>query len=208
MMSEELVGKVEQYIRESIQVKQALLSNAARIAEIGRVLIKALGCGRRVLVFGNGGSAADAQHIVAELVGRYRQERPPFKALALTTNTSLLTAIANDYAFEDVFARQVEAFGQPGDVAIGISTSGNSQNVIAGIRVAKRMGLVTIGLTGQDGGQLRLLVDHWIGVPSRDTPRVQEAHILIGHILCDLIEGGLSNGEVDGVSGPGRGIES
>jgi len=207
-MSEELVGKVEQYIRESIQVKEALLSNAARIAEIGRVLINALGSGRQVLVFGNGGSAADAQHIVAELVGRYRQERPPFKALALTTNTSLLTAIANDYAFEDVFARHVEAFGQPGDVAIGISTSGNSQNVIAGIRVAKRMGLVTIGLTGQDGGQLRLLVDHWIGVPSRDTPRVQEAHILIGHILCDLIEEGLFNGEVDGVSGPGRGVES
>jgi len=197
MMSKELVGKVEQYIQESIQVKQALLSNAARIAEIGRVLIEALGAGRQVLVFGNGGSAADAQHIVAELVGRYRRERPPFKALALTTNTSSLTAIANDYAFEDVFARQVEAFGQPGDVAIGISTSGNSRNVIAGIQAAKRKGLVTVGLTGQDGGQLRLLVDHWIGVPSRDTPRIQEAHILIGHILCDLIEEGLSNRELD-----------
>ena len=197
MMSKELVDKVERYIQESIQVKQILLSNSARIAEIGRVLIEALGAGHQVLVFGNGGSAADAQHIVAELVGRYRRERPPLKALALTTNTSSLTAIANDYAFRDVFARQVEAFGQPGDVAIGLSTSGNSQNVIEGIQVAKRKGLVTVGLTGQDGGQLRLLVDHWIGVPSRDVPRIQEAHILIGHILCDLVEEGLSNHAVD-----------
>ena len=197
MMSKELVGKVDQYIQESIHVKQALLSNAARIAEIGRVLIEALGAGRQVLVFGNGGSAADAEHIVAELVGRYRRERPPFKALALTTNTSSLTAIANDYAFKDVFARQVEAFGQPGDVAIGLSTSGNSQNVLEGLQAAKRKGLVTLGLTGQDGGQLKLLVVHWIGVPSRDTPRIQEAHILIGHILCDLVEEGLSNHAVD-----------
>lgn len=197
MMSKELVSKVERYIQESIQVKQALLSNAARIAEIGQALVEALGAGRQVIVFGNGGSAADAQHIAAELVGRFRRERPPFRALALTTNTSSITAIANDYAFEDVFARQVEAFGQPGDVAIGISTSGNSRNVIAGIQAAKRKGLVTVGLTGQDGGQLRLLVDHWIGVPSRDTPRIQEAHILIGHILCDLIEEVLSSREVD-----------
>ena len=199
-MSKELVGKVECYIQESIQVKQALLANAARIAEIGRILTEALGAGRQVIVFGNGGSAADAQHIGAELVGRFRRERPPFRALALTTNTSSITAISNDYAFEEVFARQVEAFGQPGDVAIGISTSGNSRNIIAGIQVAKRKGLVTVGLTGQDGGQLKLLVDHWIGVPSRDTPRIQEAHILVGHILCDLVDEGLFNREVDSFS--------
>jgi D-sedoheptulose 7-phosphate isomerase len=178
-------------IRESLAAKQALLSDKkllSRIARVGHLCVTALARGHRILLFGNGGSAADAQHIAAELVGRFRRERPGLPALALTTNTSALTAIGNDYAFETVFARQVDALGSRGDVAIGISTSGNAANVRWGITAAKAKGLVTVGLAGKRGGALKQLARYCLCVPSEATPRIQEAHILIGHVLCEIIE--------------------
>ena len=140
------------------------------------------------MLFGNGGSAADSQHIAAEFVGRFAFDRPALPALALNVNTSCITAIGNDYGFEQVFSRQIEALGQAGDVAIGISTSGNSPNVVRAISVAKKKGLHTIGLTGRTGGTLKSTVDFCICVPSEETPRIQESHILIGHIISELVE--------------------
>lgn len=186
---------IQQRIRTSIAVKQELLKQSALLAQVAEKLIEAYEAGKKILVFGNGGSAADAQHIAAELVGKYYMDRRPLPAEALTVNTSSLTAIGNDYAFERIFARQVEALGNPGDVAIGISTSGNSPNVIEAIRAAKKKGMITIGLTGAEGGRLRNEVDYCICVPSKDTPRIQEAHILIGHIWCELIERALFGNE-------------
>lgn len=179
---------VTRRIEESIATKRALLDLSASIAAVGERLIEAYRAGRKVLLFGNGGSAADAQHIAAELVGRYYFHRRALPAEALTINTSSLTAISNDYSFDHVFARQIEAFGQPGDVAIGLSTSGNSPNVIEGVRAAKKIGMVTIGLTGAGGGRLRDEVDFCVAVPATDTPRIQEAHGLIGHVWCELVE--------------------
>ncbi len=187
-MQNEFYELIRKRIRESMKVKESLLGNIETVNKIAKIIISAYQDGRKVILFGNGGSAADAQHIAAELVGGYYQDRKPLPAEALTVNTSSLTAIGNDYAFEQIFARQVEALGNPGDVAIGISTSGNSANVIEGVRVAKRKGMITIGLTGADGGRLKGEVDYCICVPSKDTPRIQEAHILIGHIWCELIE--------------------
>jgi len=196
----EFLMHLEALIRErigaSIKLKQAILGQSWLLARVAEELIRAYQAGRKVLLFGNGGSAADAQHIAAELAGKYYMNRRPLPAEALTVNTSALTAIGNDYGFEQIFARQVEALGNPGDIAIGISTSGNSPNVIEGIRVAKRKGMITIGLTGANGGQLKNEVDYCICVPSKDTPRIQEAHILIGHIWCELIERALfGNGD-------------
>lgn len=182
-------------IETSIGVKQKLLEQTYLLAQVAEVMIKAYRAGKKVLLFGNGGSAADAQHIAAELVGKYYMDRKPLPAEALTVNTSLLTAIGNDYAFDQIFARQVEAVGNAGDIAIGISTSGNSPNVIKGVRAAKRKGMITVGLTGADGGRLKNEVDYCICVPSEDTPRIQEAHILIGHIWCELIEQALFGNE-------------
>lgn len=188
---------IRQRIEASIAVKQGLLMQCQLLAQIAEKLIEAYKTGKKVLLFGNGGSAADAQHIAAELLGKYYKDRGPLPAEALSVNTSSLTAIGNDYAFEQIFARQVEALGAPGDVAIGISTSGNSPNVIEGIRTAKKKGMITVGLTGADGGELIKEVDYCVCVPSRDTPRIQEAHILIGHILCELIERALFDNEKD-----------
>jgi D-sedoheptulose 7-phosphate isomerase len=140
------------------------------------------------LFFGNGGSAADAQHLAAEFVGRYLQERDPLPALALNANSSAVTAISNDYGYEQVFARQLEALASRGDVAVGISTSGNSHSVIQALRSARRLGLFTIGLTGSSGGRMHGVVDALIAVPSDETPRIQECHILVGHALCDAVE--------------------
>jgi D-sedoheptulose 7-phosphate isomerase len=190
-----LDASVRERIIASIELKQALLKQSQLLAQIADELIRAYRAGRKVILFGNGGSAADAQHIAAELAGRYYMDRKPLPAEALTVNTSILTAIGNDYGFEQIFARQVEALGNPGDIAIGISTSGNSPNVIEGVRAAKRKGMITIGLTGADGGQLKNEVDYYICVPSKDTPRIQEAHILIGHIWCELIERALFGDE-------------
>jgi D-sedoheptulose 7-phosphate isomerase len=151
-------------------------------------LLSALRAGRKVLVCGNGGSAADSQHFAAELVGRFARERSAWPALALSTDTSILTAIGNDFAFDRVFARQVEAHGRPGDVLVGISTSGGSPNVLAAVETARARGLVTIGLTGRDGGALGRLVDVHLNVPSTSTARIQEVHITILHVLSELLE--------------------
>ena len=180
-----------QRIEESIAVKQALLQEPGLVqlvVEIGHRLAQALSDGHRFFLFGNGGSAADAQHIAAELVGRYKLERPGLPAFALTVNTSSLTAIANDCSYEVIFSRQLEAMALPADVALGISTSGNSRDVLSAVEAAKRKGMVSIGLTGRRGGQLKALADYCICVPSDDTPRVQEAHIMIGHLLAEMVE--------------------
>ncbi len=187
----DLDWRVQQRIRESVAIKEALLRDRALIrlvGEVGRDLADALRGGHRVFLFGDGGSAADAQHIAAELVGKYLRDRPGLPAAALTVNSSSLTAIANDYSYDAVFARQLEALGAAGDMAIGISTSGDSPNVLLAIEAAKRKGMTSVGLTGEGGGQLKSLVDRCICVPSGDTPRVQEVHILIGHILSEIVE--------------------
>jgi D-sedoheptulose 7-phosphate isomerase len=152
------------------------------------MIIAALRGGGKLISFGNGGSAADSQHIVAELVGRFKKERKPLPALAFTTNTSIISAIANDYSYDVTFSRQMEALGKRGDIVLAISTSGNSPNVLAAVKKAKEMGIKTIGLTGGMGGKLALEADLAIVVSSKDTPRVQESHAMIGHILCDMIE--------------------
>jgi D-sedoheptulose 7-phosphate isomerase len=158
------------------------------IAEMGILISDALNRGNKLLVMGNGGSAADAQHFVAEIVGRFKMERRALPAVALSTDTSILTAIGNDYGFECVFSRQVEALAAPGDVVVGISTSGNSPNVLKALNVAKARGCRTIGLLGKDGGSIRAACSLALVVSSTDTPRVQEGHITIIHIVCDLVE--------------------
>ena len=190
----QLQAVISQRIEASIAVKQRLLRHTEICAEVAERIIRAFRRGNKVLLFGNGGSAADAQHIAAEFVGRFYLDRPALPAQALTVNTSSLTAIGNDYAYDQIFSRQIEAFGQAGDVAIGISTSGNSRNVIEALRAAKRKDMVAVGLTGESGGQLKAEVDYCICVPSRDTPRIQEAHILVGHVLSELVEQAIFGG--------------
>lgn len=189
---------IRRRIGEHIQVQQSLLDDATTIGtiiEIAEALVQAYRNNRKILLFGNGGSAADAQHIAAELVGTfYNRSRRALPAEALTVNSSSLTAIGNDYDFTTIFSRQVEALGQEGDVAIGISTSGNSENVIQALRVAGGKGLVKVGFTGEGGGKVKEVVDYCVRIPSEDTPRIQEAHILVGHILCELVETELFKG--------------
>ncbi len=183
--------RVSELIEASISTKRSLLGSTEVLRTVARAseeLVTALRQGNKVLLFGNGGSAADAQHIAAEFVGRFAFDRPALPALALTANSSTLTAISNDYGFDRVFSRQIEAVGRPGDVAIGISTSGNSPNVLDAVLAARKNGLRTIALTGGTGGKLRDKVDYCICVPSKETPRIQECHILIGHIISDLAE--------------------
>lgn len=180
---------IQAELKESIQTKTLVIKNLVpQIEEAARMMIGALKSGHKILFFGNGGSAADAQHLAAELIGRYRKDRRSLPALALTTDTSILTAISNDYGFEVVFARQIEGLAEKGDVAFGISTSGNSRNVIEGLIKAKEKGCSTIGLLGCDGGKIAEVADLSLVVPSQITPRIQECHITIGHILCQLIE--------------------
>ena len=175
-------------LREHLALFQTLEALNEPIERAGALIANALGAGRKLLLCGNGGSAADSQHIAAELTGRFIQDRRPLAALALTTDTSALTCIANDYSFEDVFARQLAGLGAPGDCLIGISTSGQSRNVIKAVEAARGIGMPVIGLLGRDGGVLRALCDVAIIVPSPTTARIQEAHILIGHTLCGLVE--------------------
>jgi len=178
-------------IKESIDVKQKILLNEKIIEEISSVIkeiIKAFQNEKKVLICGNGGSAADAQHIAAELSGKFYLDRDPLPAEALHVNSSFVTAVANDYSFEEVFARMVKAQGRQGDILIAISTSGNSANILQAIKVANEQKMVTIGLTGEYGGKMKDLCKYLIKVPSTDTPRIQEAHILIGHIICELVE--------------------
>jgi D-sedoheptulose 7-phosphate isomerase len=183
--------QVRKSIEASIAAKQCLLENPELLGTVSRVaevLIQAFRAGNKVLLFGNGGSAADAQHIAAELVGRFAFDRPALPALALSVNTSCLTAIGNDYGFDLAFSRQLEALGRRGDVAIGISTSGNSPNVLRAMTTATQMGLRTVGMTGAKGSKLAEVVEHCICVPATETPRIQECHILIGHIISELVE--------------------
>jgi D-sedoheptulose 7-phosphate isomerase len=176
-------------LKESLDAQELVARNLVpQIEQAAQLMIEALRAGRKIIFFGNGGSAADSQHLAAELIGRYRKERRSLPAIALTTDTSILTAIGNDYGFELVFARQIEGLAEKNDVAFGLSTSGNSRNVIEGMRTARERGLKTIGLLGGDGGKIGKLVDLAIIVGSRATPRIQECHITIGHILCSLIE--------------------
>ena len=163
----------------------ALLATSRAIAA---AVIAALRSGNKLLIIGNGGSAADAQHIAAEIVGRYKQDRPAYAAIALTTDTSVLTAVANDYGFEQVFARQVEGLGQRGDVLLALTTSGRSPNILAALRTARQRGLVTVGFTGSKGEALRSLCDHLLVAPSDDTPVVQQIHLAVAHGICDEIE--------------------
>lgn len=181
--------RIKEIFSESIQIKEELLKNSVgTIMEIAGFFIDCLKKGGKVIIFGNGGSASDSQHIAAELVGRFNKDRRAFAAIALTTNTSILTAIANDYGYEAVFSRQLEALGLKNDIAVGISTSGKAKNVAAAIRQAKKMGLKTVAFTGGDGGELSKLADLALTVPSPVTARIQEAHITVGHIICELVE--------------------
>ncbi len=189
--SSNLEQRIRRSIQESIAVKNLLLGSAdiiSTVAEVSAGLVDSFDQGNKVLLFGNGGSAADAQHIAAEFVGRFAFNRPALPALALSVNTSCVTAIGNDYGFDLVFSRQVEALARSGDFAIGISTSGNSENVRQGLSVARKIGLTTVALTGCTGGKLKDAADYCICAPSNETPRIQECHILIGHIISELVE--------------------
>ncbi len=184
-----LRNNIERSLEVHSRLIAACLPEATAAAD---ALVSAYRAGRKALFFGNGGSAADAQHLAAEFVGRYLRQRDPLPALALNANSSAVTAIANDYGYEHAFARQLEALAVPGDVAVAISTSGNSPSVIQAVLCARRLGLFTIALTGASGGRLRGIVDALIAVPSEETPRIQECHILLGHALCDAVEQALS----------------
>ena len=185
---------IKESLLESAELKKTVAETMAdSIEKAINVICYALKSGKKVLLMGNGGSAADAQHIAGELVGRFKKERKAIPAIALSTDTSILTAIGNDYGFERVFERQIEALGEKGDVVIGISTSGNSENVYRAMRLAKENGLKTIGLLGNDGGRIKDFSDVTLTVPSKNTPRIQESHITIGHIICEGVERIVSN---------------
>jgi D-sedoheptulose 7-phosphate isomerase len=183
-----LKESVARALKEGAELRTKMAeSMAAEIATAATAIAEAFKAGRKLLLFGNGGSAADAQHIAAEFMNRFLIERPPLPAIALTTDTSILTSIANDYAFDEIFSKQVKALGKKGDVALGITTSGSSGNVLKALRAAKKLGMTTIALTGE-GGKAASLADIALQIPSRSTPRIQEAHIAVGHILCDLTD--------------------
>jgi len=183
--------KIQNFIKESIETKQKLIGDENVLAGIEKainLISDSLKNQGKIMVFGNGGSAADSQHFAGEIVGRYKKERKGYPVIALMTNTSIITSVANDYSFDTVFSRQIEALGRKGDVVFAISTSGNSKNIIEGVKMAKELGIKTICLLGKDGGEVKALADVSIIVPSRSTPRIQEAHILIIHIICEEIE--------------------
>lgn len=175
-------------INENITLANSLPELWKIIEEIARIILNAYRKRRKVILFGNGGSAADAQHIAAELLGKYYLKRKGLPAIALTTNTSSLTAISNDFDFDETFSFQLDALGEKGDIAWGFTTSGTSKNVIQAFKIAKRRGLITIAFTGRRGERLKKMVDYLLIIPSTDTPRIQEAHILIGHIICEIVE--------------------
>ncbi|MFH0762760.1 MAG: D-sedoheptulose 7-phosphate isomerase [Candidatus Omnitrophota bacterium] len=181
--------RIKDIFCESIHVKEELLrTELGRIVEIAELIIEALRKNGKVIIFGNGGSAADSQHIAAELVGRFKKDRTALAAISLTVNTSVITSLANDYGYEIIFSKQIEALGKKNDIAIGISTSGKAKNVVLGLKQAKKMGIKTVVLTGKSGTELAKAADLSLLVPSEVTARIQEAHITIGHILCELIE--------------------
>lgn len=184
-------SRIEKIIEESIATKQRMLEHVMTINSIGQAVVQLKNCilsGNRIYLCGNGGSAADAQHIAAELTGRFYKERNAWPAEALNCNTSHITAVANDYSFDVIYERIIKGIGKPGDVLIALSTSGNSKNIILAVEAARQLKMITIGLTGQSGGLMNDLCDCMIKVPSNDTPRIQESHILVGHILCQILE--------------------
>ena len=186
-----MIDYIKSEVAASAETKQKILEDEAFLAKIAAVLEASVAVyknNKKILIAGNGGSAADAQHFAAELVGRYGFDRPSLPALALTTDTSNLTAIGNDYGYEYVFSRQLEGMGQEGDLFIGISTSGNSQNILNAFASAKAKGITTVALTGRDGGKMAEVADYTLIVPSNATPRIQESHLLIEHMICDAIE--------------------
>ena len=182
---------VRRSIDASIATKQQILANEKllnTINEVAQVMIKALREGKRVLWCGNGGSAADAQHLAAELSGRFYYDRPPLNSEALHCNTSYLTAVANDYGYDLIYSRMIDGACKPGDVLVGISTSGNSKNICNAFRKAKDLGVVTVAMTGDSGGEMKKMADYLLNIPSADTPRIQESHIMVGHIICEIVE--------------------
>lgn len=181
--------KIKRAYEESIRVKEKFFQdNITLIKEVSELIAKGLNEGGKILIFGNGGSATDASHIAAEFVNRFKRERPGLPAIALNTDMAVVTAIANDYDYSEIFAKQIKALGQQGDIAIGISTSGSSRNVIKAIEVAKKRGLKTIVFTSTKGEKLISKADYAFAVPSEDTPRIQETHITLGHIICEIVE--------------------
>jgi D-sedoheptulose 7-phosphate isomerase len=178
-----------QRFRESAHLKDVFINdNLGRIVAAVSAITAALKAGNKILIFGNGGSAADAQHLAGEFVNRFLIERPPLPAIALTTDTSVITSIANDFDFSEIFSKQIRALGQPGDVAWGISTSGASANVLKGLETAKKIGMITLAMTGRDGGPIARLVDHSLHVASSSVPRIQEVHITAGHVIVEMVD--------------------
>lgn len=183
--------KIKSIIKSSIEAKQLILQNENLLKTIEKVvdvIVNAFQNSKRVYFCGNGGSAADAQHLAAEFSGRFYTDRKALPAEALHCNTSYLTAVANDYSFDVIYSRMIDGIGQPGDILVGLSTSGNSKNIIAAFETARAKKMITVGFTGSSGGKLKTLSDHLVNIPSRDTPRIQESHIMIGHIICELAE--------------------
>lgn len=181
----------QKVIEASIQVKQLILNDAQLLTTLNNITeacIKAFKNDNKLLFCGNGGSAADAQHLAAEFTGRFYTDREPLFAEALHTNTSYLTAVANDYSYDEVFSRLLKGMGRKGDILFGISTSGNSKNIVKAFEIARQRGIITVGMTGQTGGQMKDLSDFLLNVPSTDTPRIQESHIMLGHIVCEFVE--------------------
>ena len=182
---------IRRSIEASIATKQEILANPAllkSIEAVAEVMVKALHEGKRILWCGNGGSAADAQHLAAELSGRFYYDRPPLNSEAMHCNTSYLTAVANDYGYDLIYSRMIDGACHPGDVLVGISTSGNSKNICNAFRKAKELGVITIAMTGASGGDMKEMADYLLNVPSIDTPRIQESHIMLGHIICEIVE--------------------
>lgn len=191
-MKDIIKNEIGKQIEESLRTKNDLLNQLDNISTIIKLIIKCFKSKKKLIVFGNGGSAADAQHLATELACKFEKDRKSLPAIALTTNTSLLTAIGNDYGFERTFSRQVESIAEKGDIVMGISTSGNSENVIQAIKLANKKGAITIGLTGKSGGKLKKYVKYCIRVNSNRTARIQEAHVLLIHLICSLVENELS----------------
>ncbi len=180
---------ISESLQQSIAAKEALYQGQlAELKQLALWMIETIKAGNKLLIFGNGGSAADAQHLAAEFVNRFLLDRPPLAAIALTTDSSILTSIGNDFSFDEIFSKQIQALGRQGDLALGISTSGNSPNVIKAIETAKQLGIKTAALTGKNGGKLIALADLCLNVPSQSTPAIQEAHLWVEHLLCQIVD--------------------
>jgi D-sedoheptulose 7-phosphate isomerase len=180
---------IVQRFRDSAHLKDVFVNdNLGKIVAVVAAITSALKAGNKILLFGNGGSAGDAQHLAGEFVNRFLIDRPPLPAIALTTDTSVITSIANDFDFSEIFSKQIRALGQSGDIAWGFSTSGSSKNVLKGLETAKKMGMITVALTGRDGGPIGRMADHSLNVASSSTPRIQEVHITAGHVICEMVD--------------------